>query len=177
MATDWNALKEEMSGKFKNYAENGTYTVKCNSIGIKEVGQNGSVIMKFGFEDTDVQFPTADHWLSFKNENFRKWHSRCLMVVLGASSENAEKAVDVCEGKSGKENIMKAYEAAFGKLVAKKPEVEIEVYTENKYARAEFTDRSVSMPHGNESHPKAEQTEDILEDGEEVELDSTELPF
>ena len=110
--TDWKALKDEMGGNFKTYAEDGDYKVKCDSIEIKEVGQNGSIIMKFGFEATDVQFPTADHWLTFKEgkDNWRKWHNRCLMIVLGASEEAAEKAVDVCEGKSGKENIVKAYE-------------------------------------------------------------------
>lgn len=176
--TDWKALKDEMGGNFKTYAEDGDYTVKCDSIEIKEVGQNGSIIMKFGFEATDVQFPTADHWLTFKEgkDNWRKWHNRCLMVVLGASEEAAEKAVDVCEGKSGKENIVKAYEQAYKKLVAKKPEVEIEVYTENDYARAEFKDRSVAMPHGNEP-AKENKGDDVLAGAEEVDLGDSDLPF
>lgn len=177
--TDWKALKDEMGGNFKTYAEDGDYKVKCDSIEIKEVGQNGSIIMKFGFEATDVQFPTADHWLTFKEgkDNWRKWHNRCLMVVLGASEEAAEKAVDVCESKSGKENIVKAYEQAYKKLVAKKPEVDIEVYTENDYARAEFKDRSVAMPHGNE--PKKTE-EDPLGGALEVtaaEIADEDLPF
>lgn len=174
--TDWKALKDEMGGNFKTYAEDGDYKVKCDSIEVKEVGQNGSIIMKFGFEATDVQFPTADHWLSFKNDNWRKWHNRCLMIVLGASEEAAEKAVDVCEGKSGKENIVKAYEQAYKKLVAKKPEVEIEVYTENDYARAEFKDRSVAMPHGNEP-AKENKGDDVLAGAEEVDLSDSDLPF
>lgn len=176
--TDWKALKDEMGGNFKTYAEDGDYKVKCDSIEIKEVGQNGSIIMKFGFEATDVQFPTADHWLTFKEgkDNWRKWHNRCLMVVLGASEEAAEKAVDVCEGKSGKENIVKAYEQAYKKLVAKKPEVEIEVYTENDYARAEFKDRSVAMPHGNEP-AKENKGDDVLAGAEEVDLSDADLPF
>lgn len=174
--TDWKALKDEMGGNFKTYAEDGDYKAKCDSIEVKEVGQNGSIIMKFGFEATDVQFPTADHWLSFKNDNWRKWHNRCLMIVLGASEEAAEKAVDVCEGKSGKENIMKAYEQAYKKLVAKKPEVEIEVYTENDYARAEFKNRSVAMPHGNEP-AKENKGDDVLAGAEEVDLGDADLPF
>ena len=177
--TDWKALKDEMGGNFKNYAEDGDYKVKCDNIEIKEVGQNGSIIMKFGFEATDVQFPTADHWLTFKEgkDNWRKWHNRCLMIVLGASEEAAEKAVDVCEGKSSKENIVKAYEQAYKKLVAKKPEVEIEVYTENDYARAEFKDRSVAMPHGNEP-AKENKGDDVLAGAEEVTGEDLEdLPF
>lgn len=175
--TDWKALKDEMGGNFKTYAEDGDYKAKCDSIEIKEVGQNGSIIMKFGFEATDVQFPTADHWLSFKNDNWRKWHNRCLMIVLGASEEAAEKAVDVCEGKSGKENIVKAYEQAYKKLVAKKPEVDIEVYTENDYARAEFKDSRVAMPHGNEP-AKENKGDDVLAGAEEVTgEDLGDLPF
>lgn len=174
--TDWAKLEEEMGGKFKNFAEDGPYTVKCNSIEIKEVGQNGSIIMKFGFEETDVQFPTADHWLTFKEgkDNWRKWHNRCLMVVLGATKDAAQKAVDVCESKDGKEAITKAYEAAFKKLLAKKPTVKIEVYTENNYARAEFADRSVAMSHNSE--PAKEEKADVLAGAEEVDLGDS-LPF
>lgn len=181
MATDWDALESEMGGNFKDFADDGVYKARCNSVEIKEVGTNGSVIMKFGFEETDdVQYPTADHWLSFKNENFRKYHSRNLMMVLGAPKDAAQKAVDMCEGKSGKDAIVKAYEQTFGKLVAKKPEVEIEVYTERNpnngkdYARAEFKDRSVNMNNGNKKEDK-EPAKTIIEEGEDIEIDS--LPF
>ena len=180
MSTNWDQLENEMGGKFKDYADDGDYKVKCNSVEVKEVGTNGSVIMKFGFEEDEVQYPTADHWLSFKNENFRKYHSRNLMMVLGASKENAQKAVDMCEGKSGKDAIMKAYEQAFNKLVAKKPEVEIEVYTETNpnngkdYARAEFKNRSVAMPHGDKP-AKKDDGDNIIDQGEEIELGD--LPF
>ena len=176
--TDWKSLKEEMSGNFKDFAKDGKYTVKCDSVEIKEVGSNGSVIMKFHFEDQDgEQFPTADHWLSFKNENWRKWHNRCLMVVLGASGENAEKAVDMAENKEGKDNIIKGYSTCYKKLLAKKPEVEIEVFTVDKYSRAEFTDRTVAMPHGDEK--KTETQEDVLAGAEEItdESDLGDLPF
>ena len=177
--TDWSNLKEEMGGKYKNFYADGDYKAKCDSVEIKEVGANGSVIMKFHFEETDeAQFPTADHWLSFKNENWRKWHNRCLMIVLGASSDNAEKAVDMCESKSGKDNIIKAYESAYKKLLAKKPEVAIEVYTEGKYARAEFKDRSVAMPHGDDVNDNAGQ-DNPMEGAEDAsgEIELSDLPF
>lgn len=178
MATDWNALQEEMGGNYKAFYADGKYTAKCDDVEIKEVGENGSVIMKFHFEDgEDGQYPTADHWLSFKNDNWRKWHNRCLMIVLGASKDAAEKAVDVCESKSGKDNIVKAYSQAYKKLLAKKPEVEIEVFTEDKYARAEFLDRSVAMPHGD----KPQKDTDIVAAVESAtggeEIDLGDLPF
>ena len=178
--TDWTRLEEEMGNKYKDYAEDGKYTVKCDGVEIKEVGQNGSIIMKFHFEETDVQFPTADHWLTFKEgkDNWRKWHNRCLMIVLGASKDAAEKAVDVCETSGEKEKIVKAYEATFKKLLAKKPSVEIEVYTENDYARAEFKDGSVAMSHGDKATKKEkgeEKTDDVLAGAEEIEL--SDIPF
>lgn len=179
MALDWNKIQEESGSKFKAYYADGKYKAKCDGVEVKEVGSNGSVIMKFHFEETDqAQYPTADHWLSFKNDSWRAWHNKCLMVVLGASEENAKKAVELCESKSSKEDKVKAYETTYKKLLAKKPEVEIEVYTENNYARAEFTDRSVAMPHDNEPQ-KEEAGDDILATAEEVkdEVELTDLPF
>lgn len=175
---DWNDIQESVGGNYKNYAADGDHKVKCDSVEIKEVGQNGSVIMKFGFEEDDVQYPTADHWLSFKNDKWRQWHNKCLMVVLGATEDGAKKAVEMAESKSGKDNIIKGYEACYKKLLAKKPEVEIEVYTDNGYARAEFKDRSVAMPHDSEPG-KENKADDPLDGAEDAsgEIDLSDVPF
>ena len=176
MAIDWDDVQDKMSGGFKNYYADGPYKAKCDGVEIKEVGSNGSVIMKFHFEETDeARFPTADHWLSFKNDAWRQWHNKCLMVVLGATEDAAKKAVEMAESKSGKENIMKGYEACYKKLLAKKPEVDIEVYTEGDYPSAEFKDRTVAMPHGDKQEKKAD--EDVLAGAEEVDLSDADLPF
>lgn len=181
---NWDDVQESAGGKYKNFFADGDYTVKCDGVEIKEVGTNGSVIMKFHFEEEkDGQYPTADHWLSFKNDNWRQWHNKCLMQVLGATEDAAKKAVEMAESKDGKENIIKGYEACYKKLLAKKPEVKIEVFTEvnpsngKEYARAEFKDRSVAMPHDNA--PQKENTgDDILETTEEIsEADLGDLPF
>lgn len=178
MSIDWNSVQESAGGNFKNYYADGDYKAKCDGVEIKEVGQNGSVIMKFHFEEgDDGQFPTADHWLSFKNDAWRQWHNKCLMVVLGATEDAAKKGVEMAESKSGKENIIKGYEACYKKLLAKKPEVDIEVYTENNYARAEFKDRTVAMPHDNEGQPKPASNEPASPiDGAE-EIDLSDVPF
>ena len=176
---NWDDVQEKAGGSFKNYYADGKYKAKCDGVEIKEVGSNGSVVMKFHFEETDeAQYPTADHWLSFKNDAWRQWHNKCLMQVLGASEDSAKKAVEMAESKSGKENIIKGYEACYKKLLAKKPEVDIEVFTENSYARAEFLDRSVAMPHGDEPQ-KESKGDDVLAGAEEVkdEADLSELPF
>lgn len=181
MALDWDNIQQNAGGDYKNYYADGDYTAKCDGVEIKEVGTNGSVIMKFHFEEgKDGQFPTADHWLSFKNDAWRQWHNKCLMQVLGATEDAAKKAVEMAESKDGKENIIKGYEACYKKLLAKKPEVKIEVYTElnesngKEYARAEFKDRNVAMPHG-DAPQKENKGNDILSQGEEVEL--ADLPF
>lgn len=174
---NWDEVQDKMGGSFKNYYADGKYTAKCDSVEIKEVGSNGSVIMKFHFEEgKDGQYPTADHWLSFKNDAWRQWHNKCLMVMLGATEDAAKKAVEMAESKDGKDNIIKGYEACYKKLLAKKPEVEIEIYTENGYARAEFLDRSVAMPHGNEP-AKENKGDDVLAGAEEVDLSDADLPF
>lgn len=179
MAIDWSNVQEEVGGNFKNYYADGDYKVKCDSVEIKEVGQKGSVIMKFHFEETDEgRYPTADHWLSFKNDAWRQWHNKCLMQVLGATEDGAKKAVEMAESKSGKENIIKAYEQVYKKLLAKKPEVEIEVYTANNYPCAEFKDRSVAMPHDSEP-AKENNVAEPLADSEDVssEISLESLPF
>ena len=181
MVLDWNSIQESAGGNYKNYYADGDYTAKCDSVEIKEVGSNGSVIMKFHFEEgDDGQFPTADHWLSFKNDAWRQWHNKCLMQVLGATDDGAKKAVEMAESKSGKDNIIKGYEACYKKLLAKKPEVEIEVFTDGKYARAEFLDRSVAMPHDSEGQSEGITNEvvsidDPMAGAEEVDL--SDVPF
>lgn len=178
---NWDDVQEKAGGEFKNFYADGDYTVKCDGVEIKEVGTNGSVIMKFHFEEgKDGQYPTADHWLSFKNDAWRQWHNKCLMQVLGASEDSAKKGVEMAESKDGKENVIKGYEACYKKLLAKKPEVKIEVYTEvnpnngKEYARAEFKDRNVAMPHDN-NQQKNDSAEDIIDSGEEIDL--SDVPF
>lgn len=179
MSIDWDSVQESAGGGYKNYYADGDYKAKCDGVEIKEVGSNGSVIMKFHFEEgDDGQFPTADHWLSFKNDAWRQWHNKCLMQVLGATDDGAKKAVEMAESKSGKENIIKGYEACYKKLLAKKPEVDIEVYTDEKnYARAEFKDRSVAMPHDNDAPKKSD--DNPLEGATDAssEIDLSEVPF
>lgn len=171
MAIDWDKIESEMGGQYKDYAPEGTYKVKCIGVEIKEVGSNGSVVEKFQFEEDDkYQYPTADHWISRKNDNFRAYHQKNLLVALGASEANAKKAVELAEAKDF-DYAVKAYDTAFTNLLKKTPEVEIEVFQDGKYSRAEFTDRSVAMPHdgGNK------KTEKVEDEGEEIDL--TDLPF
>ena len=171
---NWDNLEEQMGSKYKPYAEDGKYSVKCVDVEIKTTS-TGSVVEKFIFEEDDkVQFPTADHWISKKNDNFRAYHQKNLLVALGASEANARLAVEKAEAKDDFDYAVKAYETAFKALLKKEPTVEIEVYTEprngKEYARAEFTDRSVAMPHGNDTKKEATAST-------EEEVDLSDIPF
>lgn len=176
MAINWDNLEEQMGSKYKPYAEDGKYSVKCVDVEIKTTS-TGSVVEKFIFaEDANVQFPTADHWISKKNDNFRAYHQKNLLVVLGASEANARLAVEKAEAKDDFDYAVKAYEAAFKALLKKEPTVEIEVYTQahngKEYARAEFTDRKVAMPHDDAKKPAAGSA---IDDDEQIDL--SDLPF
>lgn len=185
--TDWKALAEEQGPKFKPFAEDGKYKAKVADVEFREVGTNGSIAAEFKLEEADgIQYPKVTHWLSFKNDNWRKWHFKCLLETIGVAKANAEKAIDVCESKTDKDSKVKAYEQTFKKAATRHQEVEIEVFTElnqsngKEYARAEFTDRNVAMPH--DSAPAKAQDvlpedNDILEDADAMGLDEKTIPF
>lgn len=179
MAIDWRKVEEDAGSKYKNYAKPGTYKVKCVDVDIREVGTNGSVAQDFIFEEDDqYQYPKATHWLSFKNDSWRQWHNRQLMIVLGSSESTAEKAIDKIEALGDKEKIMKGYATAYKALLKKKPEVEIEVFPDGKYSRAEFTDDTVAMPHDDTKSTAASDTDEVVpEDIEDGEIDLSEIPF
>ena len=179
---DWDKLEAEQDKGFKEYAPEGRYTVKVEKVDIHIVGTNGSIAQDFFFEESnEYKFPKATHWLSTKNVNWRQYHNRNLMMLLGASKEAAQKAVDACEAKDGnKATLINAYQAMYDKLIAKAPEVEIEVWQDGKYSRGEFTDRSVRMSYPDDAKPaKKDNADDILDEAEEVNLDqeNLEIPF
>lgn len=181
--TDWKKLEEEQGPQYKQYAADGKYKAKVSDVNVKEVGTNGSVAVEFLFEETDdYQYPKATHWLSFKNVNWTKWHFKCLLETLGIATSSAEKAIDACESKrDDRDALIKAYEQTFKKAAARHQEVEIEVFTElnqsngKEYARAEFLDDKVAMPH--DDAPKSNEVvpEEIPEDSEVLNI--SDIPF
>ena len=174
MAINWDDVQKEMGGEFKDYAENGVFKVKLAEVNIHEI-PSGSVAQDFIFEEgDDYKFPKVTHWLSFKNDNWRVWHNKNLMEVLGASDEQAKKAVEICESKKDKDAIVQAYQSAYGKLASKNPEVEIEVWKEDgsKYSDADFTDRRVRMNRPEDNN----KGNSVLKSGEEINL-GDDLPF
>ena len=172
MSINWDSIEEEYKGgDFKDYAPNGIYKVKFNGVEIKPAGSNGNYIVKFQFEDTDqYQFPTADHWMSKDKTNWRIKHMKELLTVLSGNEENAKKVCEMAESKGSFDYAVQGYEKAFSTLANKKPEVEIEVFPDGKYSRAEFTDRRVAMKR--DSNPLAGAQELTLD-----QQDALDIPF
>lgn len=168
MALDWDAIEDEYAGgDYLPYAEPAKYNVTVDGVEFKAAGSKGNYVMKFHFAPTEeYQFPTADHWLVKDKQNWRAKHCKDLMVALGCTEENAKKACEAAESK-GFDYAVSAYEQGFNRWIEKNsPKVEIEVYPDGKYSRAEFTDRRVAMKR--DDNPTAGAEEIILD---------TELPF
>lgn len=187
---DWNKIDEENKKEFKDYVANGDYDVKLDSVVLKTF-DNGGMAFKFAFEETDTtKYPEATRsFFSDEKKNFRCYHYRNLMMVLGASKENAQKAVEACEGGKNREAVADKYAQAFNRLAQKHPVVKIEVRDQydrdgkprvsakgKTYQESEFKDPSVYFP----SNKKSTQSGDILpSDGEvtEDDLSNIDLPF
>lgn len=170
---NWDSIEEEYKGgDFKEYAPEGKYTVKLKDVELKQAGNKGNYIVKFKFEETDqYQFPTADHWMSKDKTNWRIKHMKELLTVLSGNEDNAKKACELAESKGSFDYAVQGYERAFSTLAKKKPEVEIEVWQEGKYSRAEFTDRRVAMKRDDNPMAGAEEVDLSGDDG------LGELPF
>ena len=173
---DWDSMDSEFSSDFKPYVDNGTYEVKLASVTSK-TASTGTIFFEFNFEeDKDFQYPKISRAF-FKDEKikFRAHHYKEIMKVLGASEDNARKAVEVCEGKANREAIADAYVETFNRLAQKHPKIKLEVSTETNngkdYARGEFADPSVHF-----SNKKAEKkAEELLPSDDEITDDM--IPF
>lgn len=191
MSTDWDELDKEFEPKFKDYAPEGNYDVKLEEVEKKTL-DSGAIVFDFSFAETDeYQYQKASKFFFTKNVNFRKFHYRNLMMVLGASKENANKAVDACEGKKSDESITEAYLQMFKRLIEKHPTVKIEVrqsYDKNGHPRvsskgtkireAVFSDPSVYFP-ADKKNEQADDDDSILDTSDDAsdEIDISEIPF
>ena len=175
MSINWDNVESEYSNnEYKDYAPEGKHKVKCIDAETKQVGQNGNYIIKFIFEEDDYKYPTADHWITKNKDNWRYHHMKSLFEVLGAPEDKAKQVIEKAEEKGDFEFAVKAYEASFKRLLAKKPEVEINVYFSGRTSAkgnpindAEFTDSRVRMKNKDDKP---------LAGAEEIVLDE-ELPF
>lgn len=170
MDINWEEIEGKYGTAFKDYAPAGKFEVKVSKAN-NRASSTGTVWMEFKPDDGDkYAYPKISHPISFNNDAWRQWHMRCLFELFGATKDQAKKAVENCESKDGKEAICKSYEASMQKLLEKKPTVEIEVWEEGGYSRADFNS-SVRM-----NKPQVEEkAEDPIAGAEEIEEDS--IPF
>lgn len=182
MAIDWANLEKEMN-KGGNFAPEGVYETTVKSVSVVKSTSKGTPGLQFIYNDTaeytlPQKYPMA-HYCLGDNDNFRRYHCRNLMMVLGQSKENAQKAVEVIEGK---DDFVAEYEDAFKRLIEKKPKVKVAVYylkegDKNPYG-LDFADESVRMGRTRKEETSGKSTDemnDIISEAETVEADD--IPF
>ena len=92
MTLNWDAIEAEAANKkFKDYAPNGVHKVTVESAKINE---NGNGWFDFQFEETEVKYPKLSFaFFGDDKQNRRAHYYKEVMKVLGATEENARKAV------------------------------------------------------------------------------------
>ena len=175
-ALDWDAMSEQYGSKYKDYAPAGIWKAKVDSVENRK-SSTGTIWQEFKFQDSEkYAFPKVSHPLSEKNANWRAWHWKELFMLMGATEENAKKAVESCEGKANFTQIQAAYCSAMERLVNKHPEIEIETWKDGKYMRADFNDH-VRLNHPDDE-PYQSSNDNPLEGAEEAtDIDSESIPF
>ena len=180
---DWNKAQESAGGNFSPMATPGPYKAKIENIDVRETKNaqgNTSYWLDLIFADEGIRFPKISHPISRKKVNWCAWHFMSILKELGIAEDKAKKAIEMAEDKKGDDNIVAAYHATFERAVAKNPEIEIEVFEDEKinpntgrpYMRADFKNPRLAF---GRTAKKAETTSTPLDEGEEIEL--TDLPF
>lgn len=175
MSIDWDKLEQDnKSTTYTEYAKPGIHKVKVDRMELRTVS-TGSIAQEFFFEEDSYKYPKVTHWLSFKNDAWRVWHNKQILELFGVASDSAKKLIENAESKGDKEAVAKAYQAMYDKVInGKQPEVEIEVWADGKYNRADFN-AYVRMARPEEQQVK-ETKEDVLEDAEPAD-DLDNIPF
>ncbi len=172
---DWEKAEADFKSNFNDYAPAGRYTVKVKEVEIKTL-PTGSIAQEFKFEDSEsYAFPKATHWFSKKNMNWTGYHIRKLLELLGVEESAAKKAVETAFAKPDDTKMFDYLLQVYGRAITKAPELEIEVWQDGKYSRADFTNNSVRMSRPDDEKPAQSNGEDVLASGEAVEEDD--LPF
>ena len=190
MALNWDDIEKEATTnkQFLDYAPNGEHTVKVKEAKGKD---NGNGWFEFTFEDTEYKFPKLSFaFFGDAKINYRAHYYKEVMKLLGCTEDQARKAVDVCEGKDGRENVFKAYADAFSKLAKKHPQIAVEVRDQydrdgnpvtsasgTVYGESVFAKKS-GLQFPSNGAKKVQATESPLAGAEEIDLSGDgDLPF
>ena len=187
---NWDEIEQEAASnkKFLDYAPNGEHRAKVKSVEKKD---NGNGWFEIQFEDGEYKFPKLSFaFFSDEKIKYRAHYYKEVMKQLGAEEDQARKAVEICESKSSRADVHKAYAEAFNKLAKKHLTMPIEVRDQydrdgNPVRSANGTIYSESVFHkatglqfpSNGAKKSAPKSDDILEQGEEIDLGEDSLPF
>lgn len=186
MSIDWNKAQEEGGGKFAPMAIPGSYKVEVSDVNVRESkNSQGGVTywLELEFVEDGRRFPKVSHAVSRKNLNWTAWHFMNVLKEFGISEEKAKQAIENCESKKSEKDIIATYLATFERAIAKAPNVEIEVFEDDKvnpntgrpYMRADFKNPRIAFGRGSSKKSETVSPSSIVEDGEEISIE--ELPF
>lgn len=168
---DWDAVEQETGKKYKDYAPEGKYTTKLESVEVKQAGNKGNYVAELTFAETDsLKFPKASYWLSKEKKNWRIHTMKELLTVLSGKEENAKKACEMAESKDSFDYAVQGYEKALKTLASKHVSVEIEVYFNDRYSSkgTPMNDATLADPRANNKRTK--KKEDPMAGAEEIGL-------
>lgn len=186
MSIDWDAVEKETAKQYKDYAPEGKFTTKLESVEVKQAGTKGNYVAELTFAETDeYKFPKASYWLSKDKANWRIHSMKELLSVLSGSEENAKKVCEMAESKGSYDYAVQGYEKGLMALAKKGVKVEIEVFFNDRYSSkgTPMNDATLADPRVNNKggKKKAETAADPMAGAEEVDLsqDSNfgEIPF
>lgn len=177
MSLDWDNINSQYEKKYKDYAPEGDYTTKLESVEMV-TAKTGNTGIRFNLKETDdYKFPKyGATFYNTKNESFRQHHMKEIFVVLGMTEEQARKSVEACEGKT---NVMEAYQKLITNFLPRQKEFDVSVFKEkagDKYTTWDFKSSSVRMSHRASSTPTA-PADDVFSGGETVEISDDDFPF
>lgn len=183
---NWDELEEKAGGNFSPYAEVGTHTAKVDTVDIRETKNaqgNTTYWLDIMFVDEGTKFPKISHPISFKNDAWRRVHFMRILKELGIPEEKAKQAIEQAEGKKSNDDIVAAYFSVFDRATAKHPSVEVDVFEDDNlnpntgrpYMRADFKNPQIAFGRGGKK--EAPKGETILDQGEDINDSSLDLPF
>lgn len=172
MTLDWEKIEEEnkeRNKKYKEYAPEGTYTTKLESVELV-TAKTGNTGIRFNLKETD-EYKFPKYGASFYNtdkHNWRRYHMKEVFVAVGASEEQARKAVEACEEKK---DIIEAYVDMFTKFLPKQKAFEVVVFkktADDKYNTWDFKADGARL-----EYPEVVPTD--IPDDDEITMDD--IPF
>lgn len=180
MKLNWNKIEEENKSQYKNYAPDGKYTTKVESVEVL-TASTGNKGIRFNLaENDDYKFPKYGHtFYNSKRDSWRQHHMKECFVTLGFTEDQAKKAVEQCEDA---EDVMTAYQEMFTKALPKQKPFEVEVfkeYEDDQYSTWDFTRDEARMTYPRKETRNTEKTVEPLADAEDAaeEIDPESIPF